>query len=123
MKTVLVVEDNRDNFDLVAEILEDEGYVVTGADSAEEGIRIIKKGGVDLVLMDVGLPDMDGLEATKIIKSGRNTKNIPIVALTAYAMKGDREKTISAGCDEYLPKPLNEDKLIETIKTFIGEAK
>ncbi|MDY6964809.1 MAG: response regulator [Halobacteriota archaeon] len=121
MKTILVVEDNPDNLDLVTEILEDEGYIVTGANSAEEGIRLVGEDDVDLVLMDIGLPDMDGLEATKIIKSDPNIKDIPIVALTAYAMKGDREKVLNAGCDGYLTKPLEEDELIKKIKEFIGD--
>ena len=109
-----------DNLDLVTEILEDEGYNVTGAGCAKDGIRLLGKGGIDLVLMDIGLPDMDGLEATKIIKSDSSTKMVPVVALTAYAMKGDKERVLDAGCDEYLTKPLSEDELLETIRRFIG---
>lgn len=117
--TILVVEDNPDNLELVTEILEDEGYTIIGAGSAEEGIKKLREGGVDLVLMDVGLPDMDGLEATRIVKSDLKLDKIPIVALTAYAMKGDKEKVLGAGCDGYLTKPLDEGELLEMIQTFI----
>ena len=119
MKTILIIEDNPDNLDLATEILEDEGYEIIGVDSAKEGIRLLKEGGVDMVLMDIGLPEMDGLEATRIIKSDFEIKDIPVVALTAFAMKGDKEKVLSAGCDGYLTKPLDENELVETVKGFV----
>ncbi|MDY6865088.1 MAG: response regulator [Halobacteriota archaeon] len=117
--TILVIEDNLDNLDLVTEILEDEGYTIIGAGSAEEGIKKLREGDIDLVLMDVGLPDMDGLEATRIVKADKKLNRIPIIALTAYAMKGDKEKVLGAGCDGYLTKPLDEDTLLSTIETFV----
>ncbi|MDY6959270.1 MAG: response regulator [Halobacteriota archaeon] len=117
--TILVIEDNPDNLDLVTEILEDEGYTIIGAGSAEEGIKKLREGEVDLVLMDVGLPDMDGLEATRIVKADKKLNRIPIIALTAYAMKGDKEKVLGAGCDGYLTKPLDEDTLLNTIEAFV----
>ena len=117
--TILVIEDNPDNLDLVTEILEDEGYIIIGAGSAEEGIKKLREGEIDLVLMDVGLPDMDGLEATRIVKADKRLNQIPIIALTAYAMKGDKEKVLEAGCDGYLTKPLDESILLETIESFV----
>ncbi|MDY6931491.1 MAG: response regulator [Halobacteriota archaeon] len=117
--TILVIEDNPDNLDLVTEILEDEGYTIIGAGSAEEGIKKLRECEIDLVLMDVGLPDMDGLEATRIVKSDKSLSKIPIIALTAYAMKGDKEKVLEAGCDGYLTKPLDESILLETIESFV----
>lgn len=119
MKTILVIEDNPDNLDLVTEILEDEGYEVVGAGTAKEGICMLEGDNIDMVLMDIGLPDMNGLEATKIIKSDPSTRDIPVIALTAYAMKGDREKVLSAGCDWYLTKPIDEQELIKTVNRFI----
>jgi len=119
--TILVIEDNPDNLDLVTEILEDEGYIIIGVGSAEGGIKKLREDGVDLVLMDVGLPDMDGLEATRIVKADRKLNKIPIIALTAYAMKGDKEKVLGAGCDGYLTKPLDEGELLEIIKRFVDE--
>ena len=116
---ILVVEDNPDNMALIEEILEDEGYKVLKASLAEEGIEILKKNRTDLIIMDISLPEMNGLEATKIIKADEDTKGIPIVALTAHAMPSDRDTALSAGCDDFLTKPIDEEKLLETINNFL----
>ncbi len=120
MKTILVVEDNPDNMALVEQILEDEGFCVLKAVLAKDGIALLKESAVDMILMDISLPEMNGLEATKIIKAGETTKDIPVIALTAHAMETDREEAISAGCDGYLTKPIDEEELLETIKDNVG---
>ncbi len=119
MTTILVVEDNPDNMTLIEEILEDEGLSVLKATLAEEGIALLKKTKVDLVLMDISLPKMSGLEATGIIKADKSLKNTPVIALTAHAMKSDMDAALSAGCDDYLTKPIDEDKLLETIHNLL----
>ena len=117
--TVLVVEDNPDNMTLVEEILEDAGYDILKAERAEDGIELLKRGGIDIVLMDISLPDMDGLEATRIIKADAVTCKVPVVGLSAHAMESDRQAALDAGCDEYETKPIDEDALLETIKKVI----
>jgi CheY-like chemotaxis protein len=119
MKTILVVEDNPDNMALIEQILEDEGFCVLKAILARDGIALLKEEPVDLILMDLSLPEMGGLEATGIIKAEQATKNIPVIALTAHAMKTDRETALSAGCDGYLTKPINEEELLETINKHL----
>ena len=120
--TVLVVEDNPDNMALVEEILEDASYAILKAERAEDGIDLLNKGGVDIVLMDISLPEMDGLEATKIIKADAALCNIPVVGLSAHAMESDRQAALGAGCDEYETKPIDENALLETIKRLIKES-
>jgi two-component system cell cycle response regulator DivK len=110
-RKVLVVEDNESNMLLTTVLLKVAGFEPLEAKTAEEGIEAARAFLPDLVLMDVGLPDMNGLDAAKILKADPLTKHIPIVALTAYAMRGDEEKTRAAGCDGYIAKPIE-------IKTF-----
>lgn len=117
---ILVIEDNPDNMALIEEILEDEGFNIFKALLAGEGIDILNKNKTDLIIMDISLPEMDGLEATRIIKEDVALKGIPIVALTAHAMPSDRDAALSAGCDDYLTKPIDEKKLLETIKRHLG---
>lgn len=118
-KTILVIEDNLDNMMLVEEILADAGFNSVQATRAEEGIDRLHQGGIDLVLMDISLPDMDGLEATRIIKADEKLKGIPVIGLSAHAMKSDREAAIAAGCDDYQTKPIDEVFLLESIRRFI----
>lgn len=120
MTTILVIEDNSDNMALIEEILEDEGFSVLKACLAEEGITLLKKSPADLIIMDISLPKMSGFEAAEIIKADETTKGIPIIALTAYAMESDKEKALSVGCDGFLTKPVDEDKLQEMIKKSLG---
>jgi CheY-like chemotaxis protein len=119
MKTILVVEDNPDNMALIEQIMEDEGFCVLKAILAKDGIALLKERAVDLILMDISLPEMSGLDATRIIKAEQAIKDIPVIALTAHAMETDREMAISAGCDSYLTKPINEEELLETINQFL----
>jgi len=116
VKTILVVEDNPDNMVLVDEILEDEGFRVLQASTAEAGIVQLDSEDVDLVLMDISLPRMSGLEAIRIIKANNATRDIPVIALTAHAMQTDRDKALAAGCNDFLTKPINEDELIAAMQ-------
>ena len=117
MKEVLVVEDDIMNLKLICEILKTEGYTVHYAMNGIEAIDMAKKMLYDLILMDIQLPGMDGIEATRIIKNMPNYKKVPIIALTAYAMGGDKERFLAAGLDDYISKPLNiSDFLIKVNK-------
>jgi len=113
--TILVVEDNRDNMDLIEEILEDEGYAMIRAFNAEDGIAMLAENQADLIVMDVSLPRMSGLEATRHIKADAKTRDIPLLVLTAHAGAADRQDAFSAGCDDFLTKPIDEDSLLTTI--------
>ena len=118
MATILVIEDNPDNMDLIEEILEDEGHTVLKATLAEDGIVTLRKTGADLVVMDIALPQMSGLEATRIIKTDDALRHTPVIALTAHAMATDRETALAAGCDAYLTKPIDEAALLNAIDRF-----
>jgi len=118
-KTILVIEDNPDNMDLVDEILDDAGLNVIQATRAEDGIERLLQEGIDLVLMDISLPDMDGLEATRFIKNNEKLKTIPIVGLSAHAMKHDKDAALAAGCDDYQTKPIDEEALLLTINRLL----
>ncbi len=120
MKTILVIEDNPDNMDLIEEILDDEGFNLLKAMLAEDGIDLLKHHTADVIVMDVSLPKMSGLEATKVFKTDDRTKHIPILILTAHAMQSDHEMALSAGCDAFLTKPINEEQLIETIYRLLN---
>lgn len=117
IKKALIVEDNPINMELVMEILTANGIIVDEAVNGEEAIEKVEKETYDLVLMDIELPGMDGVDATKLIKSKH--KNLPILALTSYAMKGDRERFIAAGFDDYIAKPIDVNSFIEKINKFI----
>jgi len=104
---ILVVEDNPLNMDLTADILGAVGYVVLQAENAERGIALARAERPALILMDVRLPGMDGLRATEILKREVETQEIPVVALTAHAMKGDEDKALAAGCAGYITKPID----------------
>ena len=119
MSTILVIEDNQDNFDLIADALGDEHDLVharTGPDGLRQAGRI-KPG---LILLDIGLSDMDGLEVVRHLKRDASLADIPVVALTAHAMSGDREKCLQAGCDDYMSKPINVRELIGLAKTCLS---
>jgi two-component system cell cycle response regulator DivK len=106
MPTILVVEDNPANMTLAVFLLQSVGHTVLSAVNAETGITLAREKRPDLVLMDIQLPGMDGLEATRILKLDDATRDIPVIALTALAMKGDEERIRDAGCDGYVSKPL-----------------
>jgi CheY-like chemotaxis protein len=109
--TILVVDDNRTNLKLVTDVLGFEGHCVLMAMDAKQAQAVVQHSPPDLILMDIGLPDMDGLALTQILKTDEATRHIIIVALTAFAMKGDEEKAIAAGCDGYIIKPIDTRKL------------
>jgi CheY-like chemotaxis protein len=117
---ILVVEDNPLNMELATDILQTAGYTVLQADDANNAIALAKSEKPDLILMDVSLPGMDGLVATAILKRDPQTSEIPLIALTAHAMKGDKERALAAGCDDYLTKPIDARVLVEAVARFIG---
>ena len=119
MKKILYVEDNEMNRDMLGRRLSRRDFEVIFAFDGQEGLDKMKSENPDLVLMDMGLPVMDGWEATSTIKADDSTKNIPIIVLTAHAMAGDREKALEAGADEYDTKPIDFKRLLGKIKDFI----
>jgi two-component system cell cycle response regulator DivK len=118
-KTILIVEDEPRNLKLLRDLLQRFGYEILEASDGEQGVKSAGEKMPDLILMDIMMPKMDGLEATRIIKADPKTKHIPIIALTSYAMKGDREKTIEAGCDGYIAKPIDIKEVLKTIETYL----
>ena len=118
--TVLVIEDNPANLKLARLVLGSAGYAVLMAESAEAGIALVREQLPDLVLMDIRLPDMDGITATRLLKSDPATAPIPLIALTAFAMKGDEERIRVAGCDGYLSKPYRFEELLAMVERFVA---
>jgi two-component system, cell cycle response regulator DivK len=118
-ETILVVEDNPLNMELAADILGVAGYTVLRADNAERGIALARAEKPALILMDVRLPGMDGLRATEILKGEPETREIPVVALTAHAMKGDEEKALAAGCAGYITKPIDTRALAGEVARWV----
>jgi two-component system cell cycle response regulator DivK len=118
-KTILIVEDEPRNMKLLHDLLQRFGYEIIEASDGEQGVKIAGEKIPDLILMDIMMPKMDGLEATRIIKADEKTKHIPIIALTSYAMKGDREKTIEAGCDGYIAKPIDIKEVLKAIEHYL----
>jgi two-component system cell cycle response regulator DivK len=120
---ILYIEDNFENRMLVKRILSAEGFELEEASSAREGIRIATTNPPDLILMDISMPDMDGLMATKYLRSLPALDHVPIVAVTANVMKGDREETLQAGCDGYIPKPIDVDRFSDQLKQFLNNGR
>ena len=117
-KTILIVEDEPRNLKLFRDLLQRFGFVTVEATDGEQGVELARTRKPDLILMDIMMPKMDGLEATRLLKADAETKHIPIIALTSYAMKGDRERTLAAGCDEYIAKPVDIQELLEAVERF-----
>ena len=117
--TILYVEDNIDNRTLVRRILMAEGYNLIEAVNATEALEILENTMPDLILMDINMPDMDGYSLTAKIKGTPGLGSIPIIALTANVMRGDREKSLEAGCDGYIQKPIDIDTISEQIERFL----
>ncbi len=117
---ILIVEDNAGSLMLATVALEFEGYSVTGAESAEEARRILKTRKPDLILMDIQLPGMDGLEFTRELKASETTAGIPVIALTAHAMPLHERAARAAGCDGFIPKPWTPEVLSREVRTFIS---
>ncbi len=120
MPRILLVEDNEMNRDMLARRLERKGYEVVMARDGREGVDMALVGGFDLILMDLSLPVMDGWEATRTIKANPAARSVPIIALTAHAMPGDREKALEAGCDDYDSKPVEFPRLLGKIETWLA---
>ncbi len=119
-KVVLHVEDNPENRLLVRRLLEAYQYRVIDAEDAASARAFLKTNSPDLILMDINMPDIDGYTLTNELKSMPNLVGVPIVALTANVMKGDRERTLSAGCDGYIEKPIDVDRFIDQIERFLS---
>jgi len=117
--TILYVEDNSDNRMLIRRVLTAEGYTVHEAPDAREALNVLKTLHPDLILMDINMPDMDGYTLTAHIRALPNLGLIPIVALTANVMRGDRERSLEAGCDGYIQKPVDIDTLTQQIERFL----
>jgi two-component system cell cycle response regulator DivK len=122
MAKILVVEDNPDNMMLTVMLLHSAGHTVLSAIDAEAGLTLARDGLPDLILMDVHLPGMDGLEATVMLKRDEATRTIPVVALTALAMKGDEERIRAAGCDGYIAKPMRSKDFLAAIAAHLAAA-
>jgi two-component system cell cycle response regulator DivK len=120
-KTVLVVEDNELNMKLFHDLLEAHGYNIIQTRNGLEALDLARAHRPDLILMDIQLPEVSGLEVTKWIKEDEALRVIPIIAVTAFAMKGDEERIRQGGCEAYLSKPISIGKFIETVKTYIGD--
>jgi len=118
-KKILIVDDNQDSRELVSKILKSRGYRTIEAIDGEEALEKAMSEKPDLILMDISIPKIDGYEVTKRLKSTEEFKYIPIVALTAHAMKGDRAKALEAGCEGYISKPINVRELPNQIKAFL----
>jgi two-component system cell cycle response regulator DivK len=117
--TILYIEDNSDNRKLVRRVLEVEGYSVVEAKDGVQALERLETGLIDLALMDINMPDMDGYTLTAKIKSMPEFSNLPIVAVTANVMRGDRERSLAAGCDGYIQKPIDIDTLSKQIERFL----
>ena len=117
---ILYIEDNPDNRMLVRRVLQSEGYTVIEANDGPGGIQAATEQIPDLILMDINLPDVDGYEITARIKQLPGLAKVPVIALTANVMKGDREKTLAAGCDGYIQKPIDIDQLSPQIEHFLN---
>lgn len=120
--TILIVDDNTTNLKLVSDVLAFEGYRILNAGDAESALEIIARTPPDLILMDIALPGMDGLTLTRQLKAGHDTRHIVIVALTAFAMKGDDMKARDAGCDGYITKPIDTRSLPRSVAGYLQRA-
>jgi len=119
IKKILLIEDNEQNLILMRDILTYHGYEVIEANNGKEGVKIARELIPDLILMDIQMPVMDGFTAVKILKDDSATRNIRIIGVTSYAMKGDREKILASGFDDYVSKPINTRQLPEIVKRFL----
>jgi two-component system cell cycle response regulator DivK len=120
---ILCVEDNPQNMRLVRKILKHEGYEVLEAEDGATGLALSEAEKPDLILMDINLPDIDGLEVTRLIKAQAALAHIPIIALTANAMYGDEERCLAAGCDGYIAKPVSKEKLLISVEGYLSREK
>ena len=121
MKTALIIEDNPDNMVLITRFLEKFGYRTLQAVTGMEGFEMALQRRPDFILLDIQLPDIEGTEVLRRIRSSEIGTSIPVIAMTSYAMSGDREKLLSAGCDGYIEKPIDPERIISQIRYLTGE--
>lgn len=121
-KTVMIVEDNELNMKLFRDIIEASGYETVRTRNGLEALDLARAHRPDLILMDIQLPEVSGLDVTKWLKADDDLHTIPVIAVTAFAMKGDEERIRQGGCEGYMSKPISVPKFIETIKSYLGEA-
>ncbi len=119
-KTILIVEDNELNMKLFNDLLQAHGFNTVQTKDGREALELAKKHHPDLILMDIQLPEISGLEVTKMIKADDNLKGIPVIAVTAFAMKGDEEKIREGGCEGYIAKPISVPIFLETVNKFLA---
>ena len=119
MSTALVIEDNMDNMLLISDILEANGYNVLQAETGLQGVAMAEEYLPDFIILDIQLPDIIGNEVLAIIRSKEKIQHIPVVAMTSYAMAGDRERLLAAGCDGYVEKPINPESVIKQLQEAI----
>lgn len=121
-KTVLIVEDNELNMKLFNDLLEAHGYSTVGTRNGVEAMELARRHRPDLILMDIQLPEVSGLDVTRALKADPELKAIPVIAVTAFAMKGDEERIREGGCEAYLSKPISVSKFLETVRQFLPAA-
>ncbi|KAF0144300.1 MAG: two-component system cell cycle response regulator DivK [Nitrospirae bacterium] len=121
MNKILIIEDNEKNLKLFSVIIKFLGYATLTAMNGKEGVSIAKENAPDLILMDIQMPVMDGITALNMLKSDEKTKNIPVIALTSYAMAGDKEKFLGLGFSDYISKPIDKDGFIKAIENILKE--
>ena len=119
-KTILIVEDNELNMQLFNDLLEAHDYKILQTHDGMEALKIAREHKPDLILMDIQLPEVSGLEVTKWIKEDKKLKSIPVIAVTAFAMKGDVEKILEGGCEAYIAKPISVSHFLETVQKFLS---
>lgn len=120
-KTVLIVEDNELNMKLFRDLLEAHGYNTLQTRNGIEALTLAKEHHPDLILMDIQLPEVSGLDVTKWLKEDENLRDIPVIAVTAFAMKGDEERIREGGCEAYISKPITVSMFLDTIRQFLGD--
>ena len=121
-KTVLIVEDNELNMKLFGDLLEAHGYATLKTGNGIDAIELARSHHPDLIIMDIQLPEVSGLDVTRWLKEDENLRSIPVIAVTAFAMKGDEERIREGGCEAYLSKPISVAKFLETVRTYIKAA-
>jgi two-component system cell cycle response regulator DivK len=121
-KSILIVEDNELNMKLFSDLLEAHGYKTLQTRSGKEALELTRLHRPDLILMDIQLPEVSGLEVTQWIKRDAELRHIPVIAITAFAMKGDEERILAGGCEAYMSKPISILKFLETVRRFLDQA-
>ncbi|MEM6383598.1 MAG: response regulator [Pseudomonadota bacterium] len=120
-KTILIVEDNELNMKLFSDLLEAKGYQTVKTGNGMDAMELARTHRPDLILMDIQLPEVSGLDVTRWLKEDDELRHIPVVAVTAFAMKGDEERIRSGGCEAYISKPISVHHFLDTVRTFVGE--